>query len=79
MIELVTIITVIMLPEVPDIRQEAGQYTYKTVQECEEQLFDWYRSSGGELVRRGSGEIVWNFSKIYHTCTVIQFEESDLK
>ena len=40
MIELVTIITVIMLPEVPDIRQEAGQYTYKTVQECEEQLFD---------------------------------------
>ena len=74
-----TIITVMMLPEVPDIRQDVGQYTYKTVQECEEKLFDWYRSNGGELVRRSSGEIVWNLSNYYRTCTVIQVEESDLK
>lgn len=78
MIEFVTIITVMMLPDVPDIRQDAGKYVFNTVEECEEKLFDWYRSSGGEIVRRYSGEIVYNISNYYRTCTIIQIDQGDL-
>jgi hypothetical protein len=77
--ELVTIITVMMFPDVPDIRQDVGQYTFQTVEECERKLFDWYRANGGEIIRRSNGEIIYNISNYFRTCTVIQFDEANLK
>ena len=86
MIEFVTVITLILMDgnvqKVPYVAQNTGnfKYNFKTIQECEDRLFKWYRDLGGELERGEEGEIIWKPLTDHHRyCVKIEINENDLK
>ena len=81
MLEFVTIISLIFFDE-PYVFQNTGKsvYNFKTMEECEDRLFKWYRELGGELERGEMDEIIWTpVTNHRRYCVKIEINKSDLK
>lgn len=75
MLEFVTII-IVQLFDPPMVSQHPR--SFKTVEACEKQLFEFYRSSGGELITHPIGDqLVYHVGGYYRYCQVIRIDEWD--
>ena len=73
MLEFVTIIMVTMTTDGPVIGQHPR--IFKSVGDCEKQLFEFYQSSGGELRTLPNKDVIYEIGGVIRTCKKIQFDK----
>ena len=52
---------------------------FSTKEACEKKLFEFYSSSGGELIRRNTGEVIHYLGGYFRYCVKIDVSKDNLK